>query len=251
MILNTDAGVTHKGNCFCFSCPYVSLADLAHDWSLLVRLNKADWSRRKLLWNGGAGRREEGGRRAKMKTVVIVDAIFSTAFGEWLKICKHQKLRFGCGFSLLRVVKCLLMPRSGEPSPVPQMNTHPLIFFDLKYLSVVRLQHTWLLNPRLFQLHLTWLPPFDYSALTWSWGHQRKEGEIICSCSNLGLHLLGLGLPLLYPAATNFPGPYTPILCSPRCVIPYSFCRWCSDCQREIQMRNLEAKVSFWGLILV
>lgn len=52
------------------------------------------------------------------------------AFGEWLKICKHQKLRFRSGFSLLRVVKCLLMPRSGEPSPVPKMNTHPLIFLS-------------------------------------------------------------------------------------------------------------------------
>lgn len=122
-----------------------------------------------------------------------------TTIAFWWVI-ENQKLRFRSGFSLLRVVKCLLMPRSGEPSPVPEMNTHPLIFFDLKHLSVVRLRHTWLLNPRLFQLHLTWLPPFDYSALTWSWGHQRKEGEITCSCSNLGFHLMGLRLPLFSPA---------------------------------------------------
>lgn len=158
---------------FCFSHRSVSLGDLPHDWSLLVTLNKADWWRRKL---------------------------FSTDYNCLWWVIENQKLRFRSGFSLLRVVKCLLMPRSGEPSPVPEMNTHPLIFFDLKHLSVVRLRHTWLLNPRLFQLHLTWLPPFDYSVLTWSWGHQRKEGEITCSCSNLGFHLMGLRLPLFSPA---------------------------------------------------
>lgn len=184
MILNTDAGVTHKGSSvfpLFFKC-----------FLFFPSVFKSGWF---TTWLVFIGYIEKSGLLEK-ETFQQFSALTTIAFGEWLKI----RSWFGSGFSLLRVVKCLLMTRSGEPSPVPEMNTHPLIFFDLKHLSVVRLRHTWLLNPRLFQLHLTWLPPFDYSALTWSWGHQRKEGEITCSCCNLGFHLLGLRLPLFYPA---------------------------------------------------
>lgn len=181
MILNTDAGGTQKGSSvfLLFSVSPIGLSV----WVIyhMIGLYWSHWTKR----IDGEG---------------SFSAIFSTDYNCLWWVIENQKLRFRSGFSLLRVVKCLLMPRSGEPSPVPEMNTHPLIFFDLKHLSVVRLRHTWLLNPRLFQLHLTWLPPFDYSALTWSWGHQRKEGEITCSCSNLGFHLMGLRLPLFSPA---------------------------------------------------
>lgn len=251
MILNTDAGGTHKGSSVIplfsnVSRPYLSLADLARFyWLHWTKPIDREGNSRETV--APADERKEGDEKkwrrwwlltqfsalllvSVWKSVRNLDGdVDSPCWGLWsVSLCQGVENHHLC-LRCTRTLSSFWSQVSQWGKAATHLTTEPESLSTAPDLT----------------------SPFDYSALTWSWGHQRKEGEITCSCANLGLHLLGLGL--LYPAATHVQSPWSSyaILCSPRCVIPYRFCPCCSDCQCEVQMWNLEAEVSLCGLFPV
>lgn len=151
MILNTDAGVTHKGSCHIFPVfPMgVSVWVIQHT----IGLYWLHWTRR-IDRDGNlcetvapADERKEVDEQKWRQWRLLTQSSALTTFAllsDWKSAnVRNVDLDLDSPYwGLWSVSSC----QGVEPSPVPEINTHPLIFFDLKHLSVARLPHTWRLN---------------------------------------------------------------------------------------------------------
>lgn len=175
---------------------YLSVGDLAQDWYLMVMLNKADWS----LTRGWA-------------SMTLRNFGLDVDSPNWAIL----------NVSLLQ----------GMENIWEEHKTSFFIFFERVYQCGRTTTHLTTETKTLWTAS-NLIPPFDYSAPTWSQGPQRKDCEITCSYPNFSIYWVRHFLFCTQQLQTyKVPSPYIllTLLCSTWWFIPYpSVFWWCLDC---------------------